>query len=64
MWVKSTLFVTLTKAGIAAENFPFCTIEPNAGIVSIPDTRLDALTEIVSPKKLFQPLWSLLILLV
>lgn len=48
---KSTLFNALTKAGIAAENFPFCTIEPNAGIVSIPDTRLDALTEIVSPEK-------------
>ena len=48
---KSTLFNALTKAGIAAENFPFCTIEPNAGIVSIPDKRLDALTEIVSPEK-------------
>ena len=48
---KSTLFNALTKAGIAAENFPFCTIEPNAGIVSIPDARLDALTEIVTPEK-------------
>lgn len=48
---KSTLFNALTKAGIAAENFPFCTIEPNAGIVSIPDTRLDALTDIVQPTK-------------
>jgi ribosome-binding ATPase len=48
---KSTLFNALTKAGIAAENFPFCTIEPNAGIVSIPDARLDALTDIVSPEK-------------
>lgn len=48
---KSTLFNALTKAGIAAENFPFCTIEPNAGIVSIPDSRLDALTEIVKPAK-------------
>ena len=36
---KSTLFNALTKAGIAAENFPFCTIEPNSGIVSIPDDR-------------------------
>lgn len=48
---KSTLFNALTKAGIAAENFPFCTIEPNSGIVSIPDARLDALAEIVSPEK-------------
>ena len=48
---KSTLFNALTKAGIAAENFPFCTIEPNAGIVSIPDARLDTLTEIVAPEK-------------
>ncbi len=48
---KSTLFNALTEAGIAAENFPFCTIEPNAGIVSIPDTRLDALTGIVHPEK-------------
>ena len=48
---KSTLFNALTKAGIAAENFPFCTIEPNSGIVSIPDARLDKLTEIVQPQK-------------
>ena len=47
---KSTLFNALTEAGIAAENFPFCTIEPNAGIVSIPDPRLDALSEIVKPQ--------------
>ena len=47
---KSTLFNALTEAGIAAENFPFCTIEPNAGIVPIPDPRLDALTDIVQPK--------------
>jgi len=47
---KSTLFNALTEAGIAAENFPFCTIEPNAGIVSIPDPRLDALTAIVKPQ--------------
>jgi ribosome-binding ATPase len=46
---KSTLFNALTEAGIAAENFPFCTIEPNAGIVPIPDPRLDALTDIVQP---------------
>ena len=48
---KSTLFNALTKAGIAAENFPFCTIEPNSGIVSIPDARLDKLAEIVEPQK-------------
>lgn len=47
---KSTLFNALTEAGIAAENFPFCTIEPNAGVVSIPDLRLDALSEIVKPQ--------------
>ena len=48
---KSTLFNALTKAGIAAENFPFCTIEPNSGIVPMPDPRLDALAEIVKPQK-------------
>jgi hypothetical protein len=48
---KSTLFNALTEAGIAAENFPFCTIEPNSGIVPIPDERLDSLTEIVKPRK-------------
>lgn len=48
---KSTLFNALTKAGIDAENFPFCTIEPNAGIVSVPDTRLQALIDIVKPQK-------------
>ncbi|HNI61833.1 MAG TPA: redox-regulated ATPase YchF [Agitococcus sp.] len=48
---KSTLFNALTKAGIAAENFPFCTIEPNTGIVPMPDPRLDALAEIVKPER-------------
>jgi GTP-binding protein YchF len=48
---KSTLFNALTEAGIAAENFPFCTIEPNAGIVPIPDPRLDAIAGIVNPKE-------------
>ena len=48
---KSTLFNALTKAGIAAENFPFCTIEPNSGIVSIPDARLTQLADIVKPQK-------------
>ncbi len=48
---KSTLFNALTKSGISAENFPFCTIEPNSGIVAMPDARLDALAEIVNPQK-------------
>ncbi len=48
---KSTLFNALTKAGIGAENFPFCTIEPNSGIVPMPDPRLDALSAIVKPQK-------------
>ena len=48
---KSTLFNALTKAGIAAENFPFCTIEPNSGIVPMPDPRLDVLADIVKPQK-------------
>jgi len=48
---KSTLFNALTKAGIDAENFPFCTIEPNSGIVPIPDPRQDKLAEIVKPER-------------
>lgn len=48
---KSTLFNALTKAGIDAENFPFCTIEPNAGIVAMPDPRLDKLAAIVNPQR-------------
>jgi len=48
---KSTLFNALTKAGIAAENYPFCTIEPNIGIVEIPDSRQDQLAEIVKPQR-------------
>ena len=48
---KSTLFNALTKAGIDAENFPFCTIEPNAGIVAMPDPRLDQLAAIVNPQR-------------
>lgn len=48
---KSTLFNALTKSGIAAENFPFCTIEPNSGIVPMPDARLAALAEIVKPER-------------
>jgi len=49
---KSTLFNALTKAGIAAANFPFCTIEPNVGVVPVPDPRLNALAEIAKPQKL------------
>ena len=49
---KSTLFNSLTKAGIAAENYPFCTIDPNVGIVEVPDPRLQQLAEIVKPKKI------------
>ncbi len=48
---KSTLFNALTKAGIAAENYPFCTIEPNVGIVEVPDPRLKALADIVAPER-------------
>ncbi len=49
---KSTLFNALTKAGIAAENYPFCTIEPNVGVVEVPDPRLAALAEIVKPERI------------
>ena len=48
---KSTLFNALTSAGIGAENFPFCTIEPNAGIVPVPDPRLGQLAAIAKPQK-------------
>ena len=48
---KSTLFNALTKAGAASENYPFCTIEPNVGIVPVPDKRLDVLAEMYNPKK-------------
>lgn len=49
---KSTLFNALTKAAISAENFPFCTIEPNTGIVAVPDPRLDQIAAIVKPQKI------------
>ena len=48
---KSTLFNALTSAGIEAQNFPFCTIEPNKGIVPVPDFRLSSIAEIVNPEK-------------
>ena len=49
---KSTLFNALTKAGIQAENYPFCTIDPNVGVVPVPDPRLEALAAIVKPQKI------------
>src|SRR5574337_125943 len=49
---KSTLFKARTRAGIAAENYPFCTIEPNVGIVEVPDPRLAALAAIAKPQKI------------
>ncbi|MGH8279302.1 MAG: redox-regulated ATPase YchF [Gammaproteobacteria bacterium] len=49
---KSTLFNALTKAGIAAENYPFCTIDPNVGVVAVPDARLQELAGIVQPQKI------------
>jgi GTP-binding protein YchF len=51
---KSTLFNALTQAGIAAENYPFCTIEPNVGMVEVPDPRLDALAAIVKPHRVLR----------
>ena len=49
---KSTLFNALTQAKIAAENYPFCTIDPNVGVVPVPDTRMDKLAEIVKPERI------------
>ena len=49
---KSTLFNAITNAGAASANFPFCTIEPNVGVVAVPDERLTALAEMYHPKKL------------
>ncbi|AVT05039.1 redox-regulated ATPase YchF [Paracidovorax avenae] len=49
---KSTLFNALTKAGIAAENYPFCTIEPNTGVVEVPDPRLQQLARIITPERI------------
>ncbi len=49
---KSTLFNALTQAGIAAENYPFCTIEPNVGIVEVPDNRLKQLAQLVNPERI------------
>jgi len=49
---KSTIFNALTKAGVAAANYPFCTIEPNVGVVAVPDSRLDQLAVVVQPKQI------------
>src|SRR3990167_5063015 len=49
---KSTLFNCLTNAGVDASNYPFCTIEPNVGVVPVPDPRLEALAAIVKPEKI------------
>ena len=49
---KSTLFNALTNAKVDAENFPFCTIEPNTGMVPVPDSRLDRIAEIVGPQRI------------
>ena len=49
---KSTIFNAITKAGIEASNYPFCTIEPNVGIVEVPDERIGSLSGIVNPEKI------------
>ena len=59
---KSTLFNALSKNNIAAENYPFCTIEPNTGVVEVPDHRLNELTNIYKPEKTIHNTVELLIL--
>ena len=59
---KSTLFNSLTKAGAESANYPFCTIDPNVGVVTVPDKRLDVLGEMYHTKKIIQQQLSLLIL--
>ena len=58
---KSTLFNAITKAGVEAANYPFATIDPNVGMVEVPDMRLDELTKLVKPKQ-YQQLLNLQIL--
>ena len=58
---KSTLFNAITNAQVEAANYPFATIDPNVGVVEVPDFRLDELTKIFNPKKQFQRLLNLLI---
>lgn len=53
---KSTLFNAITKAGAEAANYPFCTIEPNVGVVDVHDKRLDVLSDMFKSKRLFQQL--------
>ncbi len=60
---KSTLFNAITKAGAESANYPFCTIEPNVGVVSVPDKRLDVLEKMYNSKKRFLLLLSFMILL-
>ena len=55
---KSTLFNAITKAGAESANYPFCTIEPNVGVVAVPDKRLDALAKLYNSKKLLPPILS------
>mgnify|MGYP003373216982 CR=1 FL=1 len=57
---KSTLFNALTKAGVAAENYPFCTIEPSVGVVEVPDPRLEKLSAIVKPQRVVPAVTCLL----
>ena len=59
---KSTIFNALTKSAIPAGNYPFCTIDPNVGIVEVPDNRLNNIANILNPKQFRQPQWNLLIL--
>lgn len=61
---KSTLFNAITNAQVEAANYPFATIDPNVGVVEVPDYRLEKLTELIKPKKQFPQLLVLLILLV
>lgn len=57
---KSTLFNAITQAGAESANYPFCTIEPNVGIVDVPDERLDKLAEMYHLRKLLTPISNLL----
>ena len=52
---KSTIFNALTSAKVASANYPFCTIDPNKGVVAVPDQRLEKIAEIILTKKLFLP---------
>ena len=56
---KSTLFNAITNAGAESANYPFCTIDPNVGVVAVPDHRLDALTEMSPPQERHPAWWNL-----